>query len=596
MQEQALSIIHRLPEHVQLLVLEKLMPQGQDALRIKAYADSDISKLLIVDKRIRNLIKGFINSPALLWGPQLRRILDTLGFEELKETWYLRGFDESRSAITPKQLALSIINFNYQGIAIQLSRNAQNDLIKAHNLPKLDHPIIFHLNCLRNLEVAQNNPETIKALALDDFELNIKKLNDTLPPIFLALTQLHYLVNKKESYQNLRDELLNSVKKKLPEITIDDNFLQELSLSLLLWPNAKKMLTINPDHFKESTTFEKPFLLAQLFLDEEAGDEVINYLNKTSPNQDIQQLFNEGLLCSFVATYNCFKKIFPDTNIQGFVAEETLSSRRGIFIDSKKAKVIKNCSSLVGTKNLTLEMYIKCFFHLQLYKWHILFYADYTKWKDKDLIEFLDLRSKVKQEHELFLYQLSPIFLHSFLGHTGDRRTMRSWINTLCIKKKFIRELEQMRLTEDEYNIISTNMELAISVADNFTRLAFSHKKNYLLHEINRMKKETTPTEINTPPSNQNSLNTNPLKRRMDQDSSSTSSKSPKFFDNNNNRFNNSTDEIYKFSEIAKQAKTNGNLATEQTYLKLLQTKLNSYFENSSPKANEDLPKSFSCK
>jgi hypothetical protein len=41
MQKQALSIIHRLPEHVQLLVLEKLMPQGYDALQRKAYADSD---------------------------------------------------------------------------------------------------------------------------------------------------------------------------------------------------------------------------------------------------------------------------------------------------------------------------------------------------------------------------------------------------------------------------------------------------------------------------------------------------------------------------------------------------------------------------
>jgi hypothetical protein len=540
------------------------------------------------------LIKGFINSPALLWGPQLRRILDTLGFEELKETWYLRGFYESRSAITPKQLAFSIINFDYPGIAWGLSHDINNALIERHPLPKLDHPIIFHLNCLRNLEVTCDNPETIKALALDDFELNIKKLNNTLPPIFLALTQLHYLVNKKESCQNLRDELLNSLKKKLLEITIDDNFLQELSLSLLLYPNAKKMLTINPDHFKEPTTFKKPFRLAQLFSCEEEADEAINYLNKTSPNQNIQKLFNEGLLCRFVAIYNFFKNIFPDTNIESFVAEGIRSSRYIIY-NSEQEKVMKNCSSLVGGKNLTPENYIKWFLLLPDYKWHILCHADYTKWKDKHLIDFLDSRSKVKQEHEEFLCHLSSAFLYGFLDHTGGQRSMMSRINTLCTKKKFIMELEQMGLTKDEYNIISNNLELAISVADNFTRLAITLKKNYLLREINKMKKETPPTAINTPLSNQNSFNTNPLKRRMDQDSSS-SSKSPKFFDNNNNRFNNSTDEIYKFSEIAKQAKTNGNLATEQTYLKLLQTKLNGYLENSSPKANEDFPKSFSCK
>jgi hypothetical protein len=70
-----------------------------------------------------------------------------------------------------------------------------------------------------------------------------------------------------------------------------------------------------------------------------------------------------------------------------------------------------------------------------------------------------------------------------------------------------------------------------------------------------------------------------------------SSSKSFKFFDNNNTSFNNSTDEIYKLFEEAKQAKSAGNLETEQAYLKLLQNKLNAYRENLSLQANENLSK-----
>jgi hypothetical protein len=121
MQEQALSIIHKLPSYIQSLIFEKFMPQGYDALQPEAYAD--ISNLLIVDKYIHNLI----NDPDLLWRPQLRRILDALGFEKLEVTAALQ-FNKSQPAITPKQLAFSIIEFDYPATAKKIVKDDDKNL------------------------------------------------------------------------------------------------------------------------------------------------------------------------------------------------------------------------------------------------------------------------------------------------------------------------------------------------------------------------------------------------------------------------------------------------------------------------------------
>jgi hypothetical protein len=601
MQEQALSIIHRLPEHIQLLVLEKLMPQGYDALQRKAYADSDISKLLIVDKYIRNLIKGFINNPALLWGPQLRRILDALGFEELREKEYLRSFD-NRPALTPKQLALSIINFDYPAIAKKLA--SENSIQpKNQNLTEYPHPIISHLHGLLNMGY---QPYQNMFKVLENFKLNLQRLNDTLPPIFLILMQLSFItkgnqgISNNEKYKSLRDELLNKVKNKLPEITIDNNFLQELSLSLLLhWPNAKKMLTINPDYFN-FTIYNKVCRLAHFVLEEEA-DKAINYLNNTRvTNQNIQKLFSNGTLCKFLSTYNQLKGIFPHHNIESFVADAISTVKYPKFITRERAEIMKSCSGLVGKKNIDVNKCIRWFLHLTDYKWHILAHANYTKWKEDDLIDFLSKSGgKFSRDDISFLNKLSPDFLYSFLDDNKEGLgTMQDWISFLCSKENqvWIMILMQMGLTKEEYSFIRNNMQLTISIVNKIPEvLTIEQQKKHLFDQINPGKKEIIPTAITPPPSDQDSFSTSSKKRRWtDDDSSSTSSKSFKFFDNTN-CVNNSTDEIYKFFERAKQAKMTENLEAEQAYLHLLQTKLNNYLENLPSNANEDLPKPFSC-
>jgi hypothetical protein len=135
-----------------ILILKNLMPQGYVALQLKSYAD--ISKLLFVNKRMRGLTKTFID-PARFWKPQLRRILDALGFEGSSEEEYLRSFDD-RPAITPQQLALSIINFDYPAIAKSLAHCHHIEL-KNHGLAEHQHPIISHLNCLFKLKLMDSN-------------------------------------------------------------------------------------------------------------------------------------------------------------------------------------------------------------------------------------------------------------------------------------------------------------------------------------------------------------------------------------------------------------------------------------------------------
>jgi hypothetical protein len=476
MQEQALRIIHCLPEHVQLLVLEKLMPQGYDAVQIKAYADCDISKLLIVDKYIRNLIKGFINNPALLWGPQLRRILDTLGFEELKETAYLQG-NESCPAITPKQLALSIINFDYPAIAKKLAFE-NNIQPQKQNLTKQHHPIISHLNGLLNLGY-QPYPKMLKVL--EDFKLNIQRLNDTLPPIFLTLMQLYFItkgnpeISNNEKYKSLRDELLNKVKNKFPEITIDNNFLQELSLSLLLhWPNAKKMLIINPDYFN-LVIYNRASRLAQFVLEEEA-DKAINYLNTRVTNQNIQKLVSNSTLCKFLSTYNQLKWVFPHHNIESFVENAVSTLKYPKFITRERAEIMKSCSGLVEKKTIDVNKYIRWFLHLSDYKWHILAHANFTKWKEDDLIDFLSKSGgKFCRDDISFLNKLSPDFLYSFLDENkGGLGTMQDWISFLCSKENqvWIMILMQMGLTKEEYSFIRNNMQLTISIPESLPNLS----------------------------------------------------------------------------------------------------------------------------
>jgi hypothetical protein len=303
MQEKAPSNIQYfsiMTENIIFLILENLIPRGYAALQLKAYAD--FSRLLFVDKHIRDLTKHFINDLASFWKPQLRRILDTLGFEGLSEREYLRSLDD-RPAITPQQLALSIIKFDYPSNAKNLAHYYHIEP-KNQGFAEHHHPIISHLNCLFKLKLMDfNNQQELAALhnlsekleTMVNFMQNMKQLKDTLPPIFLVVTQFYFILNDpslinndKALYQDLSNNLLANIKTKLPKISIDNNLLQELSLALLLhWPNAKKMLTKNPDHFKDCNPFEKPFRLAQFVLEKEA-DRVTNEAT------DIQKLSENG--------------------------------------------------------------------------------------------------------------------------------------------------------------------------------------------------------------------------------------------------------------------------------------------------------------
>jgi hypothetical protein len=583
MEEQASETnqhFSQLDDDIISLVLEYLMPQSYKALQSSEYADF-FRNIAYVDKRVH----GLINDPFRLWKPQLRSIINALGFEELEEKIYLKGFEK-----TPKQLAFDII-LRYQVITKRISADYDGPPIdQSLSTP---NPILSHLNYLLNLELPPQRDAKCHIATLESFKLNIQQLNDTLPPIFLALMQLSFVLtnvqlddNLKNVYENFKMELLNKIKIKFPETTVGDNFLEQLALSFLVhWSKAKKMLTLDPKYF-EHEDYQKPemcLLLAQFVLGEEV-DNKIDYLKNpyNLTPRDILRLFKSKLWGEFLTAFNQLKKLFPKIPIGNYVAEGVQKNHP---ISSEKIEIMSNCLQLIN-RGFTHEQFIKWFLHLVHYKWHILAHANYTKWEEDDLKSFINPKSQGKLDAK-FLKTLSPAFLYSFLGeYKGNYGTLLDWLQLLCTEtyQQCISNLENMKLTIEEYNAIREIMPSVIEIVEKMPKpLTQQEGKAYLLDQIHPKKQAwifMAPSETQS-------------KKRawrvLAPSETQSSSKLFKFFDPNNNNHSN-TNEIYQLTKRAEKEKDAGNIRQERLYLELVQKELNNYLNNSSWQTNVESP------